>query len=124
MAEVESAPVASPEVLASLEDALVVDARDPSEITGCKGGPALEGSVSVPFNTDGAKQSEQPTSAEDYRAKLEAAGCLPDDKTKAIITHCGAGGRGGKACTVIAGLGYANVHNGGSPDNIRKALSA
>jgi len=104
--------------LGALVDPVVVDARDPGED---KGGAAIAGSVNVPFNVDCQKQSERPTTEEEYRSKLEAAGCLPEDRTAAIITHCGSGGRGGKATTVIQGLGYTNVHNGGSPDNIRAA---
>mmetsp|Transcript_97749 Transcript_97749/g.273576 ORF Transcript_97749/g.273576 Transcript_97749/m.273576 type:complete len:124 (-) Transcript_97749:107-478(-) len=121
MTEVEGVAVAEAEVLKALEDPVVVDARDPSEVEGGKGGPPVTGSVNVPFNIDGAKQSERPTTLDEYRSKLEAAGCLPADKSKAVITHCGSGGRGGKACAVIAAMGYTNVHNGGSPDNIRAA---
>mmetsp|Transcript_104185 Transcript_104185/g.222646 ORF Transcript_104185/g.222646 Transcript_104185/m.222646 type:complete len:126 (+) Transcript_104185:33-410(+) len=121
--EVTSAPKASDEVLKALVDPVIIDARDPEEVEAGKGGPPLPASVNVPFNTEGKKQSELPTSASAYKAKLEAAGCLPADKGAAIITHCGQGGRGGKSATVIADLGYTNVHNGGSPDNIRAARS-
>mmetsp|Transcript_73056 Transcript_73056/g.138103 ORF Transcript_73056/g.138103 Transcript_73056/m.138103 type:complete len:127 (+) Transcript_73056:56-436(+) len=120
-AEVTSAPVADAAVLKGLSDPLVIDARDTSEITGKKGGEAITGSINVPFNMDGIKQSERPTTLDEYKTKLESSGCLPTDKTKAIITHCGAGGRGGKSTTVLKELGYENVHNGGSPDNIRAA---
>eukprot|EP00427_Karlodinium_veneficum_P041286 CAMPEP_0169262120 /NCGR_PEP_ID=MMETSP1016-20121227/43513_1 /TAXON_ID=342587 /ORGANISM="Karlodinium micrum, Strain CCMP2283" /LENGTH=125 /DNA_ID=CAMNT_0009344575 /DNA_START=23 /DNA_END=400 /DNA_ORIENTATION=+ len=118
---VESAPVAEAATLKDLVDPLIIDARDPNEVEGCKGGPAIDGSVNVPFNIDGAKQSDRPTTVEEFKAKLEAANALPEDKTKAIITHCGSGGRGGKSCTCLRELGYTNVHNGGSPDNIRSA---
>mmetsp|Transcript_34422 Transcript_34422/g.67865 ORF Transcript_34422/g.67865 Transcript_34422/m.67865 type:complete len:124 (-) Transcript_34422:28-399(-) len=118
MAEVASAPVAAAAALGALRGPLVIDARDPGED---KGGVAIDGSINVPFNVDCQKQGERPTTEEEYRSKLEAAGCLPEDKAAAIITHCGSGGRGGKATTVIQGLGYTNVHNGGSPDSIRAA---
>mmetsp|Transcript_72843 Transcript_72843/g.213688 ORF Transcript_72843/g.213688 Transcript_72843/m.213688 type:complete len:126 (-) Transcript_72843:27-404(-) len=119
--EVQGLPIADAAVLKELKDPTIVDARDPNEVTGCKGGPAIDGSANVPFNIDGQKQSDCPTTKEAYAAKLEAAKCLPEDKAAAIITHCGAGGRGGKCAAVIASLGYANVHNGGSPDGIRAA---
>mmetsp|Transcript_32925 Transcript_32925/g.86990 ORF Transcript_32925/g.86990 Transcript_32925/m.86990 type:complete len:126 (-) Transcript_32925:58-435(-) len=119
--EIQGLPVADAAVLKGLEGPVVIDARDPNEVEGNKGGPALAGSVNVPFNTDGAKQSDCPTTKEGYAAKLDAAGCLPEDKGAAIITHCGAGGRGGKSAAVVASLGYTNVHNGGGPDNVRAA---
>eukprot|EP00930_Biecheleria_cincta_P021319 TRINITY_DN15832_c0_g2_i1.p2 TRINITY_DN15832_c0_g2~~TRINITY_DN15832_c0_g2_i1.p2 ORF type:complete len:124 (-),score=24.00 TRINITY_DN15832_c0_g2_i1:334-705(-) len=121
MAEVESLPVAAAADLKALVDPIIIDARDPNEVEGCKGGPKIDGSINVPFNVDGQKQSDRPTTAAEFEEKLEAAGCLPADKTAAIVTHCGSGGRGGKSCNVIKGLGYTNVHNGGSPDNIRAA---
>mmetsp|Transcript_98092 Transcript_98092/g.219740 ORF Transcript_98092/g.219740 Transcript_98092/m.219740 type:complete len:126 (-) Transcript_98092:127-504(-) len=119
--EVQGLPVEDAAVLKDLKDPIVIDARDPNEVEGCKGGPAIAGSTNVPFNMDGAKQSDRPTTKEEYSKKLEDAKCLPEDKGAAIITHCGAGGRGGKSAAVIAWMGYTNVHNGGSPDGIRAA---
>mmetsp|Transcript_25561 Transcript_25561/g.52999 ORF Transcript_25561/g.52999 Transcript_25561/m.52999 type:complete len:126 (-) Transcript_25561:198-575(-) len=119
--EIQGLPVADPAALKALESPVIIDARDPNEVEGCKGGPAIAGSANVPFNMDGAKQSDRPTTVEEYSAKLDMAKCLPDDKGAAIITHCGAGGRGGKSAAVVASLGYVNVHNGGCPDNIRAA---
>ena len=75
------------------------------EVEGQKGGPAIDGSVNVPLNMDCAKQSERPTTVEEYKAKLEAAGFLPADAAAAIITHCGSGGRGGKAAAILRELG-------------------
>eukprot|EP00746_Dinoflagellata_sp_MGD_P092823 gnl/MRDRNA2_/MRDRNA2_36715_c0_seq1.p1 gnl/MRDRNA2_/MRDRNA2_36715_c0~~gnl/MRDRNA2_/MRDRNA2_36715_c0_seq1.p1 ORF type:complete len:367 (+),score=90.72 gnl/MRDRNA2_/MRDRNA2_36715_c0_seq1:79-1179(+) len=123
LSQVQSVPVASVASLRMLADPLVIDARDPNEVEGCKGGPAIDGSVNVPFNVDGKKQSDHATTAEEYAAKLDVASCLPKDKAAPIITHCGAGGRGGKAAAVLKGLGFTNVHNGGSPDNIRAACA-
>eukprot|EP00406_Dinophysis_acuminata_P075661 CAMPEP_0179266850 /NCGR_PEP_ID=MMETSP0797-20121207/29626_1 /TAXON_ID=47934 /ORGANISM="Dinophysis acuminata, Strain DAEP01" /LENGTH=139 /DNA_ID=CAMNT_0020975091 /DNA_START=76 /DNA_END=495 /DNA_ORIENTATION=+ len=131
--EVPSAPAADAETIAALPAFLIIDARDPNEIEGKKGGPALESSINVPFNVDGQKQSDHATSADEYVEKLRASDVrLPKDGTPLvpfsaehqaypIVTHCGAGGRGGKACSVLRSLGYTNVHNGGSPDNIRAA---
>lgn len=44
MTEVEGVAVAEAEVLKALEDPVVVDARDPSEVEGGKGGPPVTGS--------------------------------------------------------------------------------
>eukprot|EP00441_Pelagodinium_beii_P019055 CAMPEP_0197661712 /NCGR_PEP_ID=MMETSP1338-20131121/51619_1 /TAXON_ID=43686 ORGANISM="Pelagodinium beii, Strain RCC1491" /NCGR_SAMPLE_ID=MMETSP1338 /ASSEMBLY_ACC=CAM_ASM_000754 /LENGTH=453 /DNA_ID=CAMNT_0043239319 /DNA_START=42 /DNA_END=1399 /DNA_ORIENTATION=- len=112
---------ADPAVLKSLANPMIVDARDENEIEACKGGPAIPGSHHAPLNIDGVKQTERPTTVEEYFAKLQAAGCLPEDKSTPIITHCGSGGRGGKAALILRELGYFNVHNGGSPDGIRSA---
>ncbi|KAH8091250.1 lysine N-methyltransferase [Aureococcus anophagefferens] len=61
--------------------------------------------------------SRRPTSS----AKLAAAGVeLPADRP--IVTHCGSGGRGGKAAAILQGLGY-DAHNGGSPVNVAAALA-
>eukprot|EP00929_Paragymnodinium_shiwhaense_P040079 TRINITY_DN20956_c0_g1_i1.p2 TRINITY_DN20956_c0_g1~~TRINITY_DN20956_c0_g1_i1.p2 ORF type:complete len:124 (+),score=44.89 TRINITY_DN20956_c0_g1_i1:77-448(+) len=108
-------------VLKDLESPLIIDARDPDEVTGCKGGPAIDGAKHVPMNMDGKKQSERATTCDEFKAKLVEAGALPEDKTAAIITHCGSGGRGGKAAAFLREMGYVNAHNGGSPDNIRQA---
>ncbi|CAK0834822.1 unnamed protein product [Prorocentrum cordatum] len=90
--------VAEAEALRALRDPIIIDARDQDE--------------------------EHPTTTEEYQKKLLDAGVLPDDKGAAIITHCGNGGRGGRAAAVLRELGYPNAHNGGSPDNIRKARAA
>mmetsp|Transcript_46795 Transcript_46795/g.111305 ORF Transcript_46795/g.111305 Transcript_46795/m.111305 type:complete len:126 (-) Transcript_46795:130-507(-) len=112
---------ASEEVLKSLTDPLVIDVRDPDEVQAGKGGPpaVIPGSVNVPLNVDGAKQSDRPTTPDEFKAKLEAAGVkLPEDMAAAIITHCGSGGRGGKAAEIFRGWGYSNAHNGGGPSHI------
>lgn len=113
--------VADAETLKALKDPIIIDGRDQNEIDSQKGGPAIEGSTNVPVNMNGVKQGEHPTTTEEYQKKLLDAGVLPDDKEAHIITHCGNGGRGGRAAAVLRELGYANAHNGGSPDNIRKA---
>ncbi|CAL1135749.1 unnamed protein product [Cladocopium goreaui] len=114
---------ATAEVLKGLEDPLVIDVRDPNEVAEGKGGPpsVIPGSVNVPLNVDGKKQSDYPTSPEEFQAKLSAAGVTLPPKEKAIITHCGTGGRGGKACEILRGLGYSNCHNGGGPAHIASA---
>ena len=47
----ESLPRAEPEVLKKLQDPVVIDARDQSEIDGLKGGPSVEGSSPPPSRT-------------------------------------------------------------------------
>ena len=89
-------------------------------IEGQKGGPAIDGSVNVPLNMDCAKQSERPTTVAEYKAKLEAAGFLPADAAAAIITHCGSGGRGGKAAEHLCDAGF-EAYNGGGPAHIAAA---
>ena len=126
---VEGIENAKEEVLKALRHPVIIDARDPEDITQQKGGPAIEGSVNVPFNMNGVKQADRPTTLAEYKAKLEAAGCLPADVGAAIITHCGSavigsGGRGGKSAAVLREMGYKNVHNGGSPDHIRTIRAA
>eukprot|EP00435_Cladocopium_sp_Y103_P021299 s287_g5.t1 len=66
-------------------------------------------------------RSDYPTSPEEFQAKLSAAGVTLPAKEKAIITHCGSGGRGGRACEILRGLGYSNCHNGGGPAHIASA---
>ena len=47
--------------------------------------------INVPLNVDGQKQSDHPTTPEEFQAKLAAAKVtLPEAKDAAIITHCGA----------------------------------
>lgn len=112
---------AAEDLLANLLNPVIIDARDPAEVEGKKGGEALEGCIHVPLNMDGMKQSERPTTKEEFLEKLTAAEALPKDQSQAIITHCGNGGRGGKAAALLRELGYWNAHNGGSPDRVREA---
>lgn len=114
--------VVPPDELSKLESPFILDVRDPEESKKGKGGPPdrIAGSVNVPLNVDGVGQRERPTTADEFLEKLERAGvALPDDGTP-IITHCGGGGRGGKAADILKGLGY-NAYNGGGPANIAKA---
>ena len=37
------------------------------------------------------------------------------------VVFSGTGGRGGKACEILRGLGYSNCHNGGGPAHIASA---
>ncbi|CAE7305756.1 unnamed protein product [Symbiodinium sp. CCMP2592] len=112
---------AGEDLLANLHSPVIIDARDPGEVEGKKGGEALEGCIHVPLNMDGMKQSDRPTTKEEFLEKLTAAEALPKDQSQPIITHCGNGGRGGKAAALLRDLGYWNAHNGGSPDRIREA---
>merc|ERR1712194_125662 len=67
------------EELKALENYIVIDARDPSDIEAGKGGPPakIPGSVNVPVNMDDLSQGDRPTTPAEYAAKLQAAGVLP-----------------------------------------------
>ncbi|CAE7603138.1 unnamed protein product [Symbiodinium natans] len=93
--------IAESSVLASLQEPIIIDARDPNEVEGGKGGAALEGCLHIPLNMDGLKQTERPTTTEEFFAKLQAAGGLPSDHGAPIICHCGGGGRGGKSALIL-----------------------
>ena len=112
--------VADADVLADLKDPLVIDVRDPSEVASGKGGPpaTIPGSVNVPLNIDGVKQSERPTTQEEFLDKISDAIALSKDRP--IITHCGSGGRGGKAAQHLRDAGY-DAYNGGGPAHIASA---
>jgi rhodanese-related sulfurtransferase len=115
--------LATADEMSSLSAPVVVDARDVIGRAENVSGAPIEGSHSVPFNILPPNGSEPVASTPDqYQAALEASGCLPADKTHAIITHCGGGGRGAKSQKVLQGMGYTNVHNGGSADAIRAAI--
>ena len=95
--------VADAEVLAGLDDPVILDVRDPDEVAAGKGGPpaAVPGAVHVPLNVDGVKQSERPTTQEEFLAAVAAAGVeLPVDRP--VVTHCGSGGRGGRRPNIYA----------------------
>jgi len=113
--------VADADVLADLKDPLVIDVRDPSEVASGKGGPpaTIPGSVNVPLNIDGVKQSERPTTQDEFLDNIKKAiDALPKDRP--IITHCGSGGRGGKAAQHLRDAGY-DAYNGGGPAHIASA---
>ena len=117
-----NAAVADAEVLADLKDPLVIDVRDPAEVEAGKGGPpaSVPGAVHVPLNIDGVKQSERPTTQEEFLAAVAAAGlALPRDRP--VVTHCGSGGRGGKAAQHLRDAGY-DAYNGGGPAHVASAL--
>ena len=113
--------VVDADVLADLKDPLVIDVRDPSEVASGKGGPpaTIPGSVNVPLNSDGVKQSERPTTQDEFLDNIKKA---IDDlrKDRPIITHCGSGGRGGKAAQHLRDAGY-DAYNGGGPAHIASA---
>ena len=113
--------VADAEVLAGLDDPVILDVRDPDEVAAGKGGPpaAVPGAVHVPLNLDGMKQSERPTTQEEFLKKInEVVVALPKDRP--IITHCGSGGRGGKAAEHLCDAGF-EAYNGGGPAHIASA---
>ena len=113
--------VADAEVLADLKNPVIIDVRDPAEIEAGKGGPPakIEGAVNVPLNMDGVKQSERPTTQDEFLKKInEVVVALPKDRP--IITHCGSGGRGGKAAEHLCDAGF-EAYNGGGPAHIAAA---
>lgn len=117
-------PIASLGTLRALQSPLVIDVRDPAEVSGGKGGPPahIKHSVRVPLNVNCIGQKERETTTEEFLGKLAAAGVeLPEDRGDAIITHCGSGGRGGRAQKMLQSLGFTNVHNGGGPMHIAEA---
>ena len=116
--------VADAEVLAGLNDPVILDVRDTAEVEAGKGGPpaSVPGAVHVPLNIDGVKQSERPTTQEEFLAAVAAAGlALPRDRP--VVTHCGSGGRGGKAAQHLRDAGY-DAYNGGGPAHVASALAA
>ena len=113
--------VADAEVLADLKNPVILDVRDPEEVEAGKGGPPakIPGSVNVPLNMDGVKQSERPTTQDEFLDNIKKAiDALPKDRP--IITHCGSGGRGGKAAQHLRDAGY-DAYNGGGPAHIASA---
>ena len=116
--------VADAEVLADLKNPVILDVRDPSEVEAGKGGPPakIPGAVNVPLNLDGVKQSERPTTQDEFLDNIKKAiDALPKDRP--IITHCGSGGRGGKAAQHLRDAGY-DAYNGGGPAHVASALAA
>ena len=83
--------VAAAEVLAGLSDPVIIDVRDRAEVEAGKGGPpaSVPGAVHVPLNVNGVKQSERPTTQEEFLAAVAAAGlALPKDRP--LITRTAA----------------------------------
>ena len=116
--------VADAEVLAGLSDPVIIDVRDRAEVEAGKGGPpaSVPGALHVPLNIDGQRQSERPTTQEEFLAAVAAAGlALPRDRP--VVTHCGSGGRGGKAAELLCDAGY-DAYNGGGPAHVASALAA
>ena len=116
--------VADAEVLADLKDPLVIDVRDPSEVASGKGGPpaTIPGSVNVPLNIDGVKQSERPTTQDEFLDNIKKAiDALPKDRP--IITHCGSGGHGGKAAEHLCDAGFEAYKAVGPRTSRRRACT-
>ena len=67
----------------------------PAEVQTARAARRIAGADNVPLNIDGVKQSERPTTQDEFLKKIKKAiDALPKDRP--IITHCGSGGRGGK----------------------------
>lgn len=126
----ETAKVADKSVLRSLNSPIIIDVRSEKEVTLCKGGEAIKGSIQVPLNVNNEPQSTHQTTAEEFREKLKQAGVdlrvLPKGETS-FITHCTSGhtsyiGRGNRAAALLRDMGFEKAYNGGSPDEIRAAI--
>jgi len=117
------AAIVDADVLAKLSSPLILDVRDPDEVARGKGGPPgrVEGAINVPLNIGGVGQGERRTTAEEFLAKLEEAGVALDADTH-YVTHCGGGGRGGKAALILQNLGYS-AFNGGGPADVHAAYA-
>ena len=88
--------VADAEVLADLKDPLVIDVRDPSEVASGKGGPPakIPGAVNVPLNIDGVKQSERPTTQDEFLDNIKKAiDALPKDRPRTAARVAAAAGQ-------------------------------
>lgn len=113
--------VSEPAQLASFVDAagdklIVVDVRDPSIIEdSAVAGPlaphaSRPRAVNVVFNKE-SKSLDPSLIPADW---IEAGG---GKESVPIITHCGGGGRGQKAKEFLTAAGFANVLNGGGPED-------
>ena len=123
--KVSTLPILAPLFQDEQNPPLVLDVRDLDEVHRGKGGPpkAISGSINVPLNHDGVGQRERLTTLGEFLAKLDEEGVvLPDKKDAVIVTHCGSGGRGGKAAALLKQAGYYNAHNGGGPSHIATAM--
>ena len=72
----------------------------------------------APSRTPRSSLSERPTTQDEFLAKISDAIALSKDRP--IITHCGSGGRGGKAAQHLCDAGY-DAYNGGGPAHIASA---
>ena len=55
--------------------------------------------------------------------RLAAAAGLALPRDRPVVTHCGSGGRGGKAAELLCDAGY-DAYNGGGPAHVASALAA
>ena len=107
---------------------VVLDVRSERERAAAVGGQPLPEAVHVPLNVDGQPQSTHETLADEFRAKLDAAGvCLAKlDATRVFVAHCAhpgvERGRGARAAALLRALGFPLAFNGGHADNVRAAL--
>lgn len=116
---------ATDKVLKSLVKPLILDVRDRKEVVAGRGGPPkfIHGSINVPINIDGQKQSDRSTTQDEFLKKIIDAGLTLTNKEAPIITHCcEIGKRASKAEELLTNMGYTNVHNGGNSANISRVL--
>ena len=80
--------------------AIIIDVRTKGEFTG----GSIKGSVNLPLNT--------------INQNLK----LLKDKSQPIITCCASGMRSATAKSILKGLGYTQVYNGGGWSGLNKKL--
>ena len=114
---------------------LILDVRDASEVASGKGGPpsAIKGAVNVPLNIDNVGQRLRETTKEEFLQKLADAGVdlhgdrdtdaddAESEREIHIVTHCGSGGRGGRAQRLLKEAGFKNAINGRGPKFLARA---
>jgi phage shock protein E len=91
---------ASPQDLPT--DALLIDVRSEGEFAGGH----LQGALSLPLS----------------RIDVEIARHAPDRQAP-LVLYCQSGARSGRACNVLAQMGYTRVHNTGSVNGAAALLS-
>ena len=82
------------------EGALLVDVRTAEEFQSGH----IQGAINIPVEQLHNRQQELP------------------DKGKPIITCCASGMRSGNARSILVGLGYKNVYNGGGWRSLQKKI--
>jgi phage shock protein E len=89
--------------LSSLPDnAMLVDVRSEGEFSG----GCIEGAVSMPLE----------------RLHVDIIRLAPDRATP-LVLYCRSGARSGRACSILAGLGYEQVANGGGIGGLSMSLN-
>ena len=82
--------------------AVLVDVRSPDEFDSGH----LEGAVSLPLD----------------RIQFDIARAVPE-RTTPLVLYCRSGARSGRACTLLAEMGYGQVTNGGAIGSLALRLN-